>query len=117
MDVFMEIRLGGYRHLGQIERAYMEINGKVSIYPFAADDIRPGFVIMPPDSEADWPLGTAGEQVPHSLLYVCFNCAQVQHHEQGKVFGSCQRCNERVWADAVSDQSALPDLGQPSPPD
>jgi hypothetical protein len=72
---------------------------------------------MHPDTEADWPLFAAGEQVPQSQHYACFNCAQVQHHEQGKMFDSCQRCDKRVWADAVSDQITLPDLSQASSPD
>ncbi|NDJ36184.1 MAG: DUF421 domain-containing protein, partial [Chloroflexi bacterium] len=68
-EVFMALRQQGYESLGQIERMYIETDGKPSVYPFDLGALRPGLPIKPPRDIATPPIYHARDRVPAAGQY------------------------------------------------
>jgi uncharacterized membrane protein YcaP (DUF421 family) len=100
-DVFMELRLGNYEHLGQIEHAYIETNGAISFQPYDPDNARPGLPLVPLETLSGDDFYRAGDTVPETKLYGCYHCGKIQHHELENAFGHCPRCNREQWLVSV----------------
>lgn len=86
------LRAAGIRNLGEVERVYMEANGKLSI--FRRDLPAPGLVIMPPH-EIDRP-----EQAdpPHRAPRVCCeSCGLVMSGSELPDDLHCPECGHDRW--------------------
>lgn len=46
LEFFMELRLHGIEHLGQVRLAILETNGQISVYFYPDDRVRPGLSIL-----------------------------------------------------------------------
>lgn len=96
-EFFMEMRLGGVYHLGQIEYAILEITGDLTIYFYTNQDIKYGLPILP---------HTAIKITATPLLnhyYSCFFCGhtiKIESHEICK----CQRCQKSEWVQSSNRQ-------------
>lgn len=54
-EFFMELRVNGIEHLGQIRLAIMETNGQISVYYFPDNEVKPGSVFCRKDAVNDLP--------------------------------------------------------------
>ena len=100
-DIFAHLRLSEYEHLGQIESAYVETNGKVSIHAF--EQAQKGFKIVPPIHLGHWERHTSGDSIPESRDYACYTCGTVLPHKSDQTFGDCPHCGYQTWINAVAD--------------
>lgn len=100
-EVMFELRQRGVEHLGQVRRAYFEVDGQVSVFFYDSENVRPGLPILPPE-----PMQTkgpqAGDRIDESGAYACANCGYVLQLEQNEHFRVCPRCKEIEWARADS---------------
>ncbi|MCY7352058.1 MAG: DUF421 domain-containing protein [Cytophagaceae bacterium] len=46
-EFFMELRLRGVEHIGQVRKAYIETNGGISLYFYEDEHLKPGLPILP----------------------------------------------------------------------
>lgn len=83
-EVFARLRVHGIRQLGEVERAYLEPSGTVSIWEAARPS--PGLTLMP-DEDDDYPEVFEGV-VPAAGLYACMRCGTL--HELGG--GEAAKC-------------------------
>jgi uncharacterized membrane protein YcaP (DUF421 family) len=98
-EVFSHLRGAGLTHLGQVERAYLETSGSISIWKKKPEDVQPGLTLMP-DEDPDYPtLYPAGNAVPKNTLYVCQQCGRTQEFKGGEVFTICE-CGHKGWLEA-----------------
>ncbi len=101
-EVMFELRQRGVEHLGQVRRAYFEVDGRVSVFLYEPDNIRAGLPILPPE-----PLQErgpeAGDRIEESGAYACSNCGYVLRLEQGDHFKICPRCKKPNWMRAASN--------------
>ena len=67
-EFFAELRVLNVRHLGQIEYAILEANGKVSVFYQPDDEVVPGLPILP-DQLADF-----CESIEEKGVYSCARC-------------------------------------------
>ena len=93
-EFFMELRLNGVEHLGQVRLAILEIDGQLSIYFFDRDDVRPGLSVLPPAHRQDF------TRVPAAGLYACCHCGLTQHIAAQRGL-QCPRCNNDLWSAAL----------------
>lgn len=100
-DVFMGLRMTQHTHLGEIEEAYVEKNGQITVHTYASHKQRNGFIFMPPVEEKDWNEYHAGESVPASDFYVCKVCGKTEHYDRHAIFEACPRCQHKAWLDSV----------------
>lgn len=95
--LFGVLREQGTVHLGQISRAYMEANGRFSIY--TVEDPRPGLCIIPQED-----IDAFEKQFKVDDQYACGNCGQVAEGKTAQP-AECPRCAARLWSPAVQVSS------------
>lgn len=92
-EFFMELRLRGVFHLGQVEYAILETTGEVSVYFFDHRQIKYGLPILP-DS-----LKKTVKDFETDTFYSCTFCGQtVKYHIENSFF--CPQCNKNEWVKA-----------------
>lgn len=99
-DLFERLRPAGVRQLGQVQRAYFEQDGQLSVFCHAEDEAPRGLPLVPPwDIEPPPPLppGYAG-------LAACLTCGRVQDVGEGEL-PTCG-CGAVRWTRAVTDPLA-----------
>lgn len=100
-EVMMELRVHGVSHLGQVKRAYLEIDGEVSLFYFDKKDMLPGLPVLP-DVEYDTPPLEANTAVPEDGHYACFNCGHVENLLAHHRLPVCPRCEKGEWRLALN---------------
>lgn len=100
-DVFMPLRQSAIKHLGQVERAYLEHDGRFSVFTFDPGESLAGLPIVPPyDVEKPATLET-GVQPPCASIYACITCGETTSAGQGAFLPICPRCGNESWVEAV----------------
>lgn len=92
-EFFMELRIRGIEHLGQVRRAILEVNGDVSVFRQPEKDIRPGLDICPEKFKKKY------NTVPFPGLFSCIGCGYTSSYRGNDVFG-CTECGCRTCAEA-----------------
>ncbi len=106
-EVFSRLREEGLRHLGQVERAYLEPSGNISIWQAEYSKTEPdktqlGLTLMP-DEDPDYPVVyQALKEVSKTTLYVCQHCGRTRQLEAATRFPTCE-CNSTKWLEANDD--------------
>jgi uncharacterized membrane protein YcaP (DUF421 family) len=101
-ELFMKLRHHGVRNLGEVEAAYLELDGAHSVFLFAPEAARPGLPLVPPWDIQKPPLFEAGAATPKEGIYACAACGDTQPFQQGERFPACQRCKqESQWLRAA----------------
>lgn len=98
-ELLMEFRQGGVEHLGQVRLAIVETDGDVSLYFFAAENVRPGLSVLPPEHRDEYKI------VPHSGIHCCVNCGFSRRIESENG-AECARCNSDIWSPALTNLRA-----------
>lgn len=97
-DVFMALRQSGFKTLGQIKRAYIETNGKISIVPFEqADVIVRSVPVIPPHDIGNFERYHRDDQIPVNDYYGCYHCGRTEYLDVNNTFGACPRCEHDDW--------------------
>lgn len=92
-EFFMELRLAGIEHLGQVKYAILEVNGDVSVFKESGDAIKPGLHIMPDK------MGVFYTDVyPAKGWYACVCCGYTEFRQAG-IITACQDCSATKWAE------------------
>lgn len=98
-EVFSRLRDAGLKHLGEVERAYLEPSGNISIWKAEPDKIKPGLTAMP-DEDPDYPtVFETGQKVAKDNIYVCQRCGRTREFKQGENFTICE-CSSKKWLEA-----------------
>ncbi len=92
-EFFMELRLEGIEHLGQVKYAILEINGGVSVFKQPADKIVAGLNILPEKLQHSF-----ADHFPHNGLYSCVCCGYTEQLEKGPVV-KCNSCGKEKWSE------------------
>lgn len=99
-ELLMLLREQGVEHLGQVRRAYFEIDGEISIYRFEGGDARPGLPLVPPQDVRNDQL-LEPEDGDETGRFACTQCGYVTK-EQERPPEECPRCHQQEWLRAVS---------------
>ncbi|MEI2264533.1 DUF421 domain-containing protein [Erwinia sp. CGal63] len=94
------LRQRGVHHLGQIETAFLEIDGEVSIYYYAPENIRYGLPVFPKRYIEDV------TDIQHPGWYACTRCSHTVQIFNAQPF-KCSRCDQRR-ATPASNQARIP---------
>ena len=86
---FAELRLKSIDHLGQVERAYLETSGEISIYMLEDDEVRSGLPIYP--ELIDKPI----EKINDDQKYACIYCGHIQMVKDKN--SNCFICHNSRW--------------------
>lgn len=98
-EIFAELRQSGVEHLGQIRRAYLELDGEVSVLKYVEGEERPGLLFMWDQQSQPNMMVRSGDKVEPGH-YACCNCGFTEHIPNIRLISNCPRCkhNQRVKA-------------------
>ncbi len=94
-ELFQELREEGIEHLGEVRRAYIEKDGRVTVFRHKGD-VRPGLAIVPPSQIEPRELVSPGDPAARGVDLVCSTCG---HGHDGS--DNCSNCNRTEWTPAV----------------
>ncbi len=95
-EFFGDLRVVHVEHLGQVKTAYVEIDGEVSIFFRADDDVRPGLPLAPELLAAAAPVRTM-------RAFPCC-CARCGHLVTMKEKDACANCGHGAWVPAMDQK-------------
>ncbi len=105
--LFLMLRLEKVRHLGEVEYAFLEQGGNLSLYERDPADVMPGLNVTPPwDLEAPncWQVG---DVAPQNVPLGCDRCGFVEPTRILERLEACPSCGGETWADAVTMPDAV----------
>jgi uncharacterized membrane protein YcaP (DUF421 family) len=94
-EFFMEMRLAGVEHLGQVRKAYLESNGGISLYFYEDTDVKPGLPIRPDV------FAKKSNRIPFDGDYACAFCGNVETLRPNLTDHFCDRCHRTEWVGAL----------------
>ncbi len=89
-EFFMELRLQNVYHLGQVEFAFLEISGDISVYFYPDEEIKYGLPIVPDYLQR---IMTKTKAEGH---YSCLFCGFTLYLEKN-ISLNCPRCSHKEW--------------------
>lgn len=89
-DLFLLLRNKGVRSLGEVEVAYLERDGSVSVFKFRDGEQKPGLPTISEDMLEDWNPHEAGKQVEEQGYYSCYKTGETVWLEAGDRFPECE---------------------------
>jgi uncharacterized membrane protein YcaP (DUF421 family) len=99
-----QLRLAGVTNLGQVASAYLETNGRVSIFRRPRSETAPGLPILPPIEDS--PPGTlkVGRNASGTGEAACRKCGAVRRIDGEEL--SCSRCGSAEWLEAATPDTS-----------
>ncbi|QCR36557.1 DUF421 domain-containing protein [Nissabacter sp. SGAir0207] len=94
-EFFMELRLAGVEHLGQVRLAVLEVNGGISVFFFEPEEVKPGLPVMPADYITFMTRATKEGD------YACHQCSLIHHLKAGESY-QCPQCKSDKWVAALT---------------
>lgn len=76
--------------MGEIETAYLERDGSISVFKFPADKRKPGLPTISEDMIDEWEPHNAGEKAKEAGFYSCYKTGETVWIEEGDSFPECK---------------------------
>ena len=89
-EIFLLLRNKAIRSLGEIETAYLERDGSISVFKFPADKRKPGLPTISEDMIDEWEPHNAGEKAKEAGFYSCYKTGETVWIEEGDSFPECK---------------------------
>ena len=93
-EFFAEMRNMGISHVGQIRTAILETNGKLSVYFYEKERVRPGLPVLPKL------YNKKSKEISKTGLYACTYCGECTRLSHGQ---ECGRCGKDEWVEPLDD--------------
>lgn len=106
-DLFRLLRGKDLKHLGQLERAYFETTGQISVMLVSNDKIKPGLPVTPREEIPKECIFNAPACATEDAYYSCNKCGLSEEKNSGDEVGACPVCKNAEWVRA-SDQDSIP---------
>jgi len=108
-EMFGELRQAGVRELGEIQRAYLETDGQISMFKYPEDRVRIGLPIMPRNIEESLELNK-GAVIPAEAYHSCLRCGYTYPMNKGDTLPHCPRCQHESWTLSQMPSSIIHDI-------
>ena len=105
-ELSMKLRHHGVRNLGEVQAAYLELDGGFSVFCVPSGEERPGLPLLPPWDVEEPQTFEAGSAAPEAGFYACAACGDTGEFKQGERLAQCGRCKESKWVRAAMPQQA-----------
>ncbi|MGZ5286696.1 MAG: DUF421 domain-containing protein [Flavisolibacter sp.] len=99
-EFFAELRMASIKHLGQVEKAYIETTGNLSIYYYPDDQVKYGLPILPEMFEEKM------EEIKIEGIYSCRFCGHTRLILPAPTY-SCPECKRKLWTKAINDRRII----------
>lgn len=95
-EFFGDLRKAHVEHLGQVKAAYVEIDGKLSIFFHRDTDVRPGLPLAPEALQKSGPLRSM-----NASSSCCVRCGSRSELSTGE---NCTQCKGSAWVQALDHE-------------
>ena len=99
-DLFRALRSKEVDHLGQINKAFFETSGEISVLFHSPKKVKPGLSILPENAVPAFNIIKEPIAVPDQGLYCCNNCGNTKHLEKDQPITKCELCYGNQWVKA-----------------
>lgn len=99
-DLFRGLRSKDVEHLGEINKAYFETSGQISVLFHPPRKVKPGLSTQPELDMAK--VYISGTKVPDQDAYSCMHCGCTRSLQEGQELPDCPVCGEKKWVRATS---------------
>lgn len=99
-DIFLLLRNEGIRSLGEIEAAYLERDGSLSVFKFRTGKQKPGLPTVSEDMIQEWKPHKAGTKIENSGFHSCYKTGETIWLERDHIFPDCEG---EIWV--VSEEA------------
>ena len=94
-EFFGELRGYNIEHLGQVRYAILEDTGKVSVFYFSDDDVKPGLPILPDE------YNRKSKVIDNTGNYACAKCGSTYEIQKGFAL-CCPICKNEEWVPTIN---------------
>lgn len=109
-ELFELLRNRGVEHLGQVRAAYIEQNGRLSVFRYPLGDERRGLALEPPEELSPARRYGQGGIIDAGGYYACCTCGDVRQFAMGETVQPCDQ-GHFDWATRVSEPRGAPSMG------
>ncbi len=89
-DIFLLLRNKGIRSLGEVEAAYLERDGSLSVFKYRAGKQKSGLPTISEDMVQEWKPHKAGKKIESSGFHSCYRTGETAWLEKGDIFPECE---------------------------
>ena len=100
-DLFRALRSKDVEHLGQINKAFFETNGQISVLFRPPKKLAPGLSVLPEDEIPKDEILNADDHVSLEAVYACFECGNTRKMKVNDIITNCELCNCKNWIKAT----------------
>jgi uncharacterized membrane protein YcaP (DUF421 family) len=93
-EFFAELRGNNIEHLGQIRFAILEDTGKISVFYFPDEEVKPGLPILPDE------YNRKTSSINRPGLFACAKCGSTYSLQVSDLV-ICQNCKHNEWVEAL----------------
>ncbi len=101
-DLFRLLRVKDVTHLGEINKAFFETTGQISVMFQPSKKIKYGLTVLPKSQINNDEIIVANEIVNHEGVYACTNCGCTKEFSKNEIIKSCVCCGETKWIEGIS---------------
>jgi uncharacterized membrane protein YcaP (DUF421 family) len=99
-DLFRALRGKDVVHLGQVQKAFFETSGQVSVFFAPPGKEQPGLPLLPEEMVPEEKILKPDMYVANRGAYSCLNCGHTVELEEGSPVSKCSTCNDERWVKA-----------------
>ncbi|GAA4123746.1 DUF421 domain-containing protein [Flavobacterium chungbukense] len=92
-EFFAELRIRSIEHLGQVQHAFIETSGEISVFFYPDEKVKHGLPILPSLFNAK------SKFISSDGLYACSFCGHTQEVKKGTA--TCNVCQKEEWVEAI----------------
>ena len=96
-EFFAELRMASIKHLGQVEKAYIETTGNLSIFYYPDEKVKYGLPILPEMFDKKT------EEVKEEGFYSCTFCGHTESLAPAPQH-TCPVCERKKWTRSINDK-------------
>jgi uncharacterized membrane protein YcaP (DUF421 family) len=96
-EIFSDLRMHGVSHLGQVDAAYIEASGQMSVYFLPDEQVTYGLPVRPELFEDQQ------EEIKETEMYSCSFCGYTEKISPTKKH-NCITCNRTKWVKALNEK-------------
>jgi uncharacterized membrane protein YcaP (DUF421 family) len=100
-DLFRALRGKDVEHLGQVQRAYFETSGQISVIFNSPKKIKPGLSVMPEEEFPEEAMHKSQEVITEKGIYTCMECGATKEMNTREITPKCEVCENERWIKAT----------------
>ena len=101
-DLFRALRSKDVEHLGQIQKAYFETTGQISVLFHSPRKIQPGLSVIPEMEILASDIFKRPARIETGGMYCCLNCGNRKTYRKTQKVVTCELCKMEEWTKAVT---------------